>query len=45
MIKRSRGHGIESQRSILDGEFFAFVLKICFKRRKISDKEVGDGPF
>ena len=47
----SKGHGLESQRRILDGlTFFTFIcckicIDVCLKRPKINKKEARVGPF
>ena len=47
----SKGHGLESQRRILDGlTFFTFIcckicIDVCLKRPKIKEKEARVGPF
>ena len=45
----SKGHGLKSQRRILDGHFFIMICCIngivSLKRLKINEKEAGVGPF
>ena len=46
----SEGWGFKFQHRILDGHFFTLiccktVLMFVSKRRKINEKEAGDGPF
>ena len=40
----SEGNGFKSQYCILDGHFITFICCL-FEKRKINEKEAGDGPF